>query len=110
MKVSDYLRVPYLVTAQSRQLADGSWVRRVEHPELPDCSAQADSITDALRCLDARRIEVVLRMLADGAKPPIRSRVLGAAQARRRVEHAGLERLVGPVWELDADELAGHHR
>lgn len=108
MKVSDYLRVPYVVTAQSRPLRDGSCY--VEHPELPDCSVDAESISEALQLLDGRRIEVVMRMLSDGLKPPMRKALLGETQARRRVERAGLDALIGPVWTLDVDDLANRER
>lgn len=104
-KVGDYLRVPYLVTAQSRPLSDGSWVRHVEHPELPGCTAEADSITDALDLLEVRRIETVLDMLAAGQVPPARRYLLGDTQARQRVERAGLAEKVVPLWERDAGTL-----
>lgn len=106
MKVGEYLRVPYLVTAQSRPLPDGTWIRRVEHPELPDCAAEADSITEALYRLDTRRVEVVLTMLSAGEAPPAGRVLLGDAQARRRAERAGYGDRAGRVWDLDAALLA----
>ncbi|WP_432841679.1 type II toxin-antitoxin system HicB family antitoxin [Dactylosporangium sp. CA-092794] len=105
MTVGDYLRVPYLVTAQSVPLPDGSWVRRVEHPELPDCAAQAESILDALALLDTRRIETVLAMLASGQTPPTRRYLLGDTQARQRVQRAGLAERVEPLWRSDGQSL-----
>ena len=110
LKVGEYLRVPYRVTAQSVESADGRWVRRVEHPELPGCVAEADSITEALRLLDVRRIEIVLDLLSEGRRPPARTRLLGPAQARRRVERAGLTGRVEHLWELDGETLAGGSR
>lgn len=107
MRVGDYLRVPYIVTAQSQPLPDGDWVRHVEHPELPDCSAEAESITEALRRLDFRRIEVVLSMLARGEAPPVGRALLGEEQARHRVRRAGLEERVAALWDRDPAELAG---
>lgn len=104
--VGDYLRIPYLVTAQSQPQPDGSWIRHVEHPELPDCSAEADSITDALRLLDQRRIRVVIAMLARGEVPPARRAQLGEQQALGRVRRAGLAERVVPLWDRDAAELA----
>jgi predicted RNase H-like HicB family nuclease len=104
--VGDYLRVPYLVTAQSQPLPDGSWVRHVEHPELPDCTAEAESITEALSLLDHRRIEVVLTLLAGGERPPAQRAPLGDQQARHRVRRAGLAGRVEDLWNRDADTLA----
>ncbi|MFJ4830788.1 type II toxin-antitoxin system HicB family antitoxin [Streptomyces sp. NPDC088747] len=104
--VGDCLRVPYLVTAQSQPLPDGTWVRHVEHPELPDCTAQAESITEALSLLDHRRIEVVLTMLAGGERPPAQRAPIGDQQARHRVRRAGLTDRVSQLWNRDADSLA----
>ncbi|WP_433365556.1 type II toxin-antitoxin system HicB family antitoxin [Streptosporangium sp. CA-115845] len=106
MKVGDYLRVPYLVTAQSVPREDGTWVRHVEHPELPGCVAEADSILDALRLLEAKRIETVLDMLASGRIPPAKRPLLGVTQARRRVARAGLANRIEPLWEKDAESLS----
>jgi len=106
MKVSDFLRVPYLVTAQSVPRDDGSWVRHVEHPELPQCTAEAESITEALQRLDQRRIEVVLEMLAQGRTPPHRRYRLGPTEALYRVERAGLLDRVQPVWNEDVAGVA----
>jgi hypothetical protein len=104
--VGDYLRIPYLVTAQSQQRPDGTWVRRVEHPELPDCSAESDSITDALSLLDQRRIQVVIAMLSRGEAPAARRAPLGEQQALDRVRRAGLSDRVAVLWDSDAAELA----
>jgi predicted RNase H-like HicB family nuclease len=106
MKVGDYLRVPYVVTAQSQPLPDGSWIRHVEHPELPGCVADADSITEALERLDQRRVHVVLNLLAEGTIPPTRKTLLGDAQARRRARRAGLGQRLEDVWDLDAARLS----
>jgi predicted RNase H-like HicB family nuclease len=108
--VGDYLRIPYLVTAQSQSLPDGSWVRHVEHPELPDCSAEADSISEALQLLDQRRIQVVIAMLSRGEVPPTRRAPLGEQQALGRVRRAGLTERVAALWDRDATELADTDR
>jgi predicted RNase H-like HicB family nuclease len=105
MTVGDYLRVPYLVTVQSRPLEDGSWVRHVEHPELPRCVAEAESIVEALSLLEKKRIETVLEMLAEGRRPPLKRYRLGEVQARQRVERAGLASRVSPVWGTDVETL-----
>jgi ferredoxin len=106
MRIGDYLRVPYIVTAQSQPRPDGSWVRHVEHPELPGCIAEAESITEALDRLDQRRVHVVLGMLAKGRIPPTRRTLLGDAQARRRAQRAGLGDQLADVWELDATQVS----
>jgi predicted RNase H-like HicB family nuclease len=108
--VGDYLRIPYLVVAQSQPRPDGSWVRHVEHPELPDCSAEAESITDALQLLDQRRIQVVITMLTRGEVPPARRAPVGEQQALGRVRRAGLAADVTALWDRDAAELAAAGR
>jgi hypothetical protein len=112
VRVGDYLRVPYIVTAQSLPRSDGSWVRRVEHPELPDCVAEAGSITEALDRLDQRRVHVVIGLLAAGTIPPVRRALFGDAQARKRASRAGIGQRLEDIWDLDAarfppGELAG---
>jgi predicted RNase H-like HicB family nuclease len=104
--VGDYLRIPYLVTAQSREEPDGSWTRHVEHPELPECSAEATSITDALALLDQRRIQVVIAMLSRGETPPTARAPIGERQGLDRVRRAGLADRVAVLWNRDAAELA----
>lgn len=108
--VGDYLRIPYLVTAQSQSQSDGTWVRHVEHPELPDCSAEADSITEALQLLDRRRIQVVIAMLIRGEAPPVLRAPLGEQQALGRVRRAGLGERVAALWDRSAAELASTGR
>ena len=48
MRLSEYLSVPYLLEAETVEVAPGSWVRRVAYPELPDCSAEAVVVEEAL--------------------------------------------------------------
>lgn len=105
MTVGDYLRIPYLVTAQSVELPNGDWLRHVEHPELPGCVAEADSITEALNRLEVLRIETVLSMLADGQEPPVRQSLLGETQSRQRAARAGLGDRVTALWEQDPESL-----
>lgn len=104
--VGDYLRIPYLVTAQSQPLPDGRWVRHVEHPELPDCSAEAGSITEALQLLDRRRIQVVIALLSSGDFPPAPRALLGEQQALDRARRCGLADRVAALWDRDAADLA----
>ena len=71
MRLIDYLCVPYRLEAATIELADGSWVRRVAYPELPDCTAESTVVEDALCQLERRRIEIIVRMVADGCAPPV---------------------------------------
>ena len=71
MRLSEYLSVPYLLEAETVEVAPGSWVRRVAYPELPDCSAEAVVVEEALLALERRRIEIIVRMVGEGRPPPV---------------------------------------
>lgn len=71
MRLIDYLSVPYRLEAATTELADGSWVRRVAYPELPECTAESTAVEDALCLLERRRIEMIVRMVGDGCAPPV---------------------------------------
>jgi len=71
LRLSEYLSVPYLLEAQTVEIALDSWVRRVAYPELPDCSAEAVVVEDALLALERRRIETIVRMVGQGNPPPV---------------------------------------
>ena len=71
MRLSEYLSVPYLLEAQTVEIAPDSWVRRVVYPELPGCHAQALVVEEALLALERRRIETIVRMVGEGRPPPV---------------------------------------
>ena len=71
MRLSEYLSVPYLLEAETVEVAPGSWMRRVAYPELPDCSAEALIVEEALLALERRRIEIIVRMVGEGRPPPV---------------------------------------
>jgi hypothetical protein len=71
VRLGEYLSVPYLLEAATVEIAPGSWVRRVGYPELPDCSAEALVVEDALVLLERRRIEIIVRIVSEGRPPPV---------------------------------------
>ncbi|MGA7999036.1 MAG: hypothetical protein WCA28_29595 [Bradyrhizobium sp.] len=71
MRLSEYLSVPYLLEAETVEVAPGSWVRRVAYPELPDCSAEALVVEEALLALERRRIQIIVRMVGEDRPPPV---------------------------------------
>jgi hypothetical protein len=71
MQLRDYLAVPYVLEAATVELTDGSWVRRVGYPELIGCVAEAAVVEDALRQLERKRIEMIVRMVGEGHSPPV---------------------------------------
>ncbi len=65
------LAVPYRIEAFTAEATPGVWVRRAAYPELPDCSAEAPTIEEALARLDQRRTEVLVGLLKSGKLPPL---------------------------------------
>ena len=70
LRLRDSLSVPYLLAAETVELAPGSWICRLAYPELSDCNAEAPVVEDALRLLERRRIEIIVRMVEGGSVPP----------------------------------------
>ncbi|WP_244525075.1 MULTISPECIES: hypothetical protein [Bradyrhizobium] len=62
--------MPYLLAAETVEVAPGSWISRVAYPELPGCSAEAPVVEDALHLLERKRIEMIVRMVGEGRAPP----------------------------------------
>ena len=71
MQLRDYLSVPYLLEAETIEIAPGSWIRRVAYPELPGCAAESLVLEEALRLLERMRIEMMVRMVGEGRLPPV---------------------------------------
>lgn len=104
MKVADYLNVPYRIESEARETADGSWTRRVRHPELPGAFAEAPAIEDALTQLERRRIEVILDLLRSGRRPPVPRPPLAHNVTGSTLTRIGLRDLA-PLLDRDADDL-----
>jgi predicted RNase H-like HicB family nuclease len=104
VKLIDYLRVPYVLEAESTEAAPGSWVSRVSYPELPDCVEQAATIEEAIDKLERRRIEVIVAMLRSGTSPRIPRPPLASSQPYWLIAHYGLQEEL--VDLLDQDEQA----
>ena len=71
MRLIDHLSVPYRLEAETAELADGAWVRRVSYPELPGCVAESALVEDALSELERKRIEIIIQMVDEGRSPPV---------------------------------------
>ena len=79
MRLIDYLSVPYRLEAETVELANGAWVRRVGYPELPGCVVESAVVEDALSQLERKRIEIII---AYGRRRPVTA---GAAPAAARL-------------------------
>jgi hypothetical protein len=73
LRLRDHLSVPYLLEAETVEVAPGSWISRVTYPELPGCCAEAPVVEDALHLLERKRIEMIVQMVGEG-RPPSRPR------------------------------------
>jgi hypothetical protein len=71
LRLREYLSVPYLLEAETVEVAPGSWIRRVAYPELPGCIAQSLVVEDALQLLERKRIEMIVGMIRSGQPPPV---------------------------------------
>lgn len=104
MKVADYLNIPYRVESEARETADGSWIRRVRHPELPGAFAESSSIEDALTQLERRRIEVIVGLLRSGRQPPMPRPPLAHNVTGSTLDRIGLHDLTA-LLDRDAADL-----
>jgi hypothetical protein len=71
LRLIDHLSVPYCLEAETVELADGVWVRRVSYPELPGCTAESAVVEDALSQLERKRIEIIIHLVGKGRSPPV---------------------------------------
>jgi hypothetical protein len=77
LRLRDYLSVPYVLVAETVEVAPGSWICRVSYPELPGCSAESLVLEDALHLLERGRIKTIVRMIGEGHPPPVARPPLG---------------------------------
>lgn len=66
MRLRDYLSLPYLLEAETVEVAPGSWIRRVTYPELPGCTSESLVVEEALRRLERLRIQMIVEMMTAG--------------------------------------------
>jgi len=71
LRLRDHLSVPYLLEAETVELAPGSWIRRVGYRESRGCTAESVVLEDALRLLERSRIEMIVRMIGEDRPPPV---------------------------------------
>jgi hypothetical protein len=71
LRLIDHLSVPYRLEAETAELADGAWIRRVSYPELPGCTAESAVVEDALSKLERKRIEIIIHLVGEGRSPPV---------------------------------------
>jgi predicted RNase H-like HicB family nuclease len=104
LRLRDYLSVPYLLEAETVEVA-GSWVRRVAYPELPGCSAESAILEDALQRLERVRIEIVARMVSEGQSPPVPRPALRDCDPSWVAKQAGLSDEIMALIDRDASAI-----
>src|SRR5260370_41297939 len=92
LRLIDHLSVPYRLEAETAELADGAWVRRVAYPELPGCVAESAVVEDALSQLERKRIEIIIQMVDEGGAPPVPRPPRRECDPERVAEHVGAAR------------------
>jgi len=106
VKLIDYLRVPYVLEAESTEASPGVWVSRVSYPELPDCVEQAATIEDAIDKLERRRIEIIVAMLRSGRPPHVPRPPLASSQPYWLIAHYGLQTEFLDLLDQDDQAIA----
>ena len=79
LTLEEYLAVPYVLTMESVERADGEWVRRASYPELPGCVAEAWSPVEAIAELEEKRRLRIIELLERGEPVPVPRPPLRAA-------------------------------
>jgi hypothetical protein len=103
LRLRDYLSVPYVLEAETVEVAPGSWIRRVAYPELPGCTAEHLVVEDALHRLEGLRIEIIIRMVGEGRPPPVPRPPLQHSDPAWVARRAGLSDEI--IALVDRDEV-----
>lgn len=71
LTLEEYLSVPYILSLDAVQGADGEWMRRAAYPEFPGCSAVGSSPLEAIEELERTHRRLVRERLARGEEIPL---------------------------------------
>ena len=97
MDLRELLSIPYLLEAEAVETEPGKWLVRLAYPELPDCTAEGPVVEDALRELERRRIELIVKLVEARTEPPIPRKPLAAANPLWTVQDLGLSARVAAL-------------
>jgi predicted RNase H-like HicB family nuclease len=67
---SAYLDIPYVLTVQSVEKADGRWLCRLSYDELPGCVAEAPTALEALDLVEELRERCIAGLVERGRPVP----------------------------------------
>jgi hypothetical protein len=110
MRLIDHLSVPYRLEAETVELADGAWVRRVGYPELPGCVVESAVVEDALSQLERKRIEIIIQKVGEGRPPPVPRQPLRDCDPAWVAKQVGVSRkLVALIDRDEATIVPEHH-
>ena len=71
MSLEEHLAVPYVMSMESRQDADGNWIRHAAYPELPGVEAEGETPIEAIDRLDEAREDYIREKLEHGEEVPV---------------------------------------
>lgn len=97
MDLRELLSIPYLLEAEAVETAPGRWLVRLAYPELPGCTAEGPVVEDALKDLERRRIEMIVRMVEEGKQPPVPRQPLAASDPLWLAHDLGLSNRVAAL-------------
>ena len=98
MDLRELLSIPYLLEAEAVETEPGKWLVRLAYPELLGCTAEGPVVEGALRELERRRIEMIVKLVEAGKEPPIPRKPLAGADPRWTVQDLGLTaRIAAPL-------------
>ncbi|WP_157067150.1 hypothetical protein [Alicyclobacillus shizuokensis] len=93
MTLREYLSIPYILSSQSL-LRDGTWIRIVSYPEVPDCVVEGLETVRMIDELDVRRIRTIVSILRSGGCPPVPRSPLPHVDVEGLLERLGLDELI----------------
>jgi len=106
LRLRDYLSVPYVLEAETVEVAPGSWIRRVAYPELPGCTTESLVLEEALHLLERMRIETIVRMVCEGRPPPVPRPPLPDCDPAWVAKQAGLSDEIIALLDRDTVTIA----
>jgi hypothetical protein len=105
LTLDDYLRVPYRLLVESFEGPDGDWHRRASYPELPGCFVEGDEVVRIIDEVDALRVRMITRMVADGERVPVPRPPLRTGPTVREQRRLEFARYLVETGRLSEDGL-----
>jgi hypothetical protein len=105
MTLREYLSIPYILAADTFQLSDGTWIRRMAYFELPGCLVDLLSPIDSIEQLEKLRVQIIFDKLCGGQPVPKLYEPLHSVVQELELTRMGHTELI-ELLEFDEYELA----